>query len=86
MFTVNLPALEAVLDDMPGVNALIYLGDIVGYNPFRSECVDLVRERCYLVLQENYDMEVRNPERYKENMGAYAGLKLACKEFDSQGY
>lgn len=80
----NLPALEAVLDDMPSVDALICLGDIVGYNPFPSECVDLVREECDLVLQGNHDREVRDPECYKENKGAYAGLKLARKELGSQ--
>ena len=80
----NLPALEAVLDDMPSVDAMICLGDIVGYNPFPSECVDLVREECDLALQGNHDREVRNPERYKENKGAYTGLKLAREELDSQ--
>lgn len=29
----NLPALEAVLDDMPPVDQLVCLGDTVGYNP-----------------------------------------------------
>lgn len=80
----NLPALETVLEDMPSVDALICLGDIVGYNPFPSGCVDLVREECDLVLQGNHDREVRNPEQYRENQGAYAGLKLARKELDSQ--
>lgn len=80
----NLPALDAVLEDMPSVDVLICLGDVVGYNPFPSECVDLVREECDLVLQGNHDREVRDPERYKGNKGAYAGLKLANEELGSQ--
>jgi predicted phosphodiesterase len=29
----NLPALEAVLDDMPPIDDIICAGDVVGYNP-----------------------------------------------------
>jgi len=53
----NLPALEAVLTRIKELNAgLIYcLGDTVGYGPFPSECVKLVRERCSVVLKGNHD-------------------------------
>jgi predicted phosphodiesterase len=80
----NLLALEAVLEDMPDVDVLICLGDVVGYNPFPAECVDLVWEECDLALQGNHDREIENPERYRGNKGAYAGLKLASKELSSQ--
>lgn len=80
----NLPALEAVLEDMPDVDVLICLGDLVGYNPFPAECVDLVRKECDLVIQGNHDREVENPERYRGNKGAHAGLKLAREELSSQ--
>lgn len=77
----NLPALEAVLDDMPeSVDEVVCLGDVVGYNPFPAECVDLVREECGYVLQGNHDREVRNPERYSSNRQAEAGLRYAEKE------
>ncbi|WP_159903600.1 metallophosphoesterase family protein [Salinirussus salinus] len=80
----NLPALEAVLEDMPCVDVLICLGDVIGYNPFPSGCVDLVRRECDLVLQGNHDRELRDPEQYRGNKGAYAGLKLARQELGSQ--
>lgn len=38
----NLPALEAVLEKLDGLapDALICLGDLVGYNAQPSECID----------------------------------------------
>jgi diadenosine tetraphosphatase ApaH/serine/threonine PP2A family protein phosphatase len=53
----NLPALEAVLERAKGLGAetIWCLGDTVGYGPFPSECVSLVRERCAVVLQGNHD-------------------------------
>lgn len=40
----NLEALEAVLDDAPEYDAVLCLGDLVGYGPNPNECVNLVRE------------------------------------------
>ena len=55
----NLPALEAVLEDIPDtVDRIWCLGDIVGYNPWPSECVTLVRERADVVVQGNHDRRV----------------------------
>lgn len=53
----NLPALEAVLArlDAEGVDRIICLGDLVGYNRQADECVALVRARCDLVLAGNHD-------------------------------
>jgi len=39
----NLPALEAVLEDMPSVDRILCLGDIVGYNPWPAACVERIR-------------------------------------------
>lgn len=55
----NLPAFRAVLDalDREGCDALVCAGDVVGYGPFPTECVALVREReipCVLGNHEHY--------------------------------
>lgn len=71
----NLPALEAVLSDMPDdVDEIVCLGDIVGYGPWPSECVHTIMEHCEEVVQGNHDREVRDPEGYTENEQAMAGL------------
>lgn len=73
----NLPALEAVLDDMPSVDRIVCAGDVVGYNPWPSECVSRVREVAATTVRGNHDRTVETPERYRANRMAEAGLKHA---------
>jgi diadenosine tetraphosphatase ApaH/serine/threonine PP2A family protein phosphatase len=56
----NLPAFEAVLDDIgrAGVDARWCLGDLVGYGAQPDECVALARESCDVCLIGNHDMVV----------------------------
>jgi predicted phosphodiesterase len=56
----NLPALEAVLDDVQGtrLDQLWCLGDVVGYGAHPDECASLVAERCQLCLVGNHDLAV----------------------------
>ena len=53
----NLPALEVVLKEAEGlkVDAMYCLGDTVGYGPFPDECLDIVHEKCRVVLKGNHD-------------------------------
>jgi putative phosphoesterase len=68
---------------MPEVDELVCLGDVIGYNPYPGECLDLVREECDTVLQGNHDREIEAPERYGRNEQAFRGLELAREELDS---
>jgi predicted phosphodiesterase len=54
----NLPALEAVLDDIDevGVDERWCLGDVVGYGASPDECVELVAEKCAACLVGNHDL------------------------------
>jgi predicted phosphodiesterase len=54
----NLPALEAVLDDLaarPDVEAVYHLGDLVGYAPWPNEVVARLREEGIPGIAGNYD-------------------------------
>lgn len=53
----NLPALQAVLEDMKSVEAdqVVFLGDAVGYGPWPNECVQLVREIASSMVRGNHD-------------------------------
>jgi len=53
----NREALDAVFADIDAqrVDAVLCLGDVVGYGPEPEYCVDLVRERCQLCLMGNHD-------------------------------
>jgi predicted phosphodiesterase len=52
----NLTALQAVIADMEskGAEAVLCLGDVVGYGPYPGECLDLVK-RCGVVLMGNHE-------------------------------
>jgi diadenosine tetraphosphatase ApaH/serine/threonine PP2A family protein phosphatase len=56
----NLAALEAVLAALDALapDRVLCLGDTVGYNAEPAACIDLVRERCEVVLAGNHDVDV----------------------------
>ena len=53
----NLEALKRVFAsiDERQAEAVYCLGDIVGYGSYPNECIELVREKCSIVLQGNHD-------------------------------
>lgn len=53
----NLEALTAVLDkiDGAGVDRIVCLGDVVGYNANPNECVSIMRERAIPTICGNHD-------------------------------
>jgi predicted phosphodiesterase len=53
----NLPALDAVLKDMKTyhIDHIICLGDIIGYGPFPSECLNRIREVTNYVIMGNHE-------------------------------
>jgi len=79
----NLPALEAVLADMPPVDEIVCVGDIIGYNPWPAACVDRIREISTITVQGNHDRNVETPEQYALNKMAHAGLKYAQKNLSN---
>lgn len=83
----NLPALEAVLDDLAdddGVDAVVCAGDVVGYGPWPAACVERVRETCSVVVQGNHDRTVETPAEYSHNEMAMRGLEYAKAELDAE--
>ena len=53
----NIEALEPVLAyaDDAGVDQIVCLGDVVGYNATPNECADILRERNILTIMGNHD-------------------------------
>lgn len=53
----NLEALEAVLDDAAtvGVDALVCLGDVVGYGPDAAQCLEIVASTCEVMIRGNHE-------------------------------
>ena len=61
----NLPALEAVLDDIARrqVDKTICLGDIIGKGPSSKEALDICRANCDLIVQGNWEAVLYNAYR-----------------------
>lgn len=51
----NWPALKAVLDDLPSVDEVVCLGDIVGYGGEPVRCLDRIRSEGWPTLCGNHD-------------------------------
>ncbi|MFC7231919.1 metallophosphoesterase family protein [Saliphagus sp. GCM10025308] len=73
----NLVALEAVLADLPDVDALVCAGDVVGYNPWPAECVDRLRDLEVPTVMGNHDRAVARETTFRFNAMAAAGVELA---------
>ena len=76
----NEPALSAVLDDMPPVDALACAGDVVGYNPWPGACVDAMRERDVPTVRGNHDRAVVTDTSFAFNSMAGAGVRYAREQ------
>jgi len=53
----NLEALTSALAliDKQSVDEIVCLGDVVGYGASPNECIDMVRQRCQVILLGNHD-------------------------------
>jgi len=75
----NRVALEAVLADLPDVDALVCAGDVVGYNPWPAECVQTVRDREIPTVMGNHDRAVATGTAFRFNAMAKAGVEHAAE-------
>jgi predicted phosphodiesterase len=56
----NLAALRAVIKDIRqrGVERIVCLGDIVGFGPSPIECLDIIRDACFMTIRGDHDHAV----------------------------
>jgi diadenosine tetraphosphatase ApaH/serine/threonine PP2A family protein phosphatase len=78
----NSEALASVLAqlDREGVEAILNLGDLVGYNASPNECLELLQGRNTWSLAGNHDLALLDPERAQNfNIIAYEAL-MWCRQ------
>lgn len=80
----NKPAFEAVMADMPDVDRVICAGDVVGYNPWPSECIREVKRRDIPTVQGNHDRAVASETAFRFNELARAGVEFARDRLDGE--
>lgn len=80
----NKTALDAVLDDMPSVDGVVCVGDIVGYGGRPVECLETIREVADVVVKGNHDKAaVRLRGDDEPRNGAYMGAAYAADKLSS---
>jgi diadenosine tetraphosphatase ApaH/serine/threonine PP2A family protein phosphatase len=78
----NLEALESVLIRVrqEGVDAILNLGDLVGYNANPAECLEMLQSEAVWSLAGNHDLALLDSERAQHfNIIAYQALNW-CRE------
>ncbi|MFP4590429.1 MAG: metallophosphoesterase family protein [Halobacteriales archaeon] len=80
----NLPALEAVLADMPPVDAVLSAGDTVGYYPWPGACVDAMIERAVPSVMGNHDRAVVGATPFAFRGSAQAGIAHAKEHLEAE--
>ncbi|MFC7133091.1 MULTISPECIES: metallophosphoesterase family protein [Salinibaculum] len=80
----NRVALDAVVEDMPPIDALLCAGDVVGYNPWPAECVEWVREEGVPTVMGNHDRAVAGGDTFSFNSQAGAGVRYARDHLDDE--
>ena len=82
----NLEALTSVLariDARGDVDEIICLGDVIGYGPDPTLCLDLVMQRCSTVLMGNHDFAVFY-EPYSFNVQAEQASYWTRQQFEQE--
>jgi diadenosine tetraphosphatase ApaH/serine/threonine PP2A family protein phosphatase len=83
----NLAALQAALEDIHarGIERVVCLGDVVGFGPDPVGCVDLVRQRCFMLIRGDHDLSVLadKPEGFIEK--TTRSLVWTRKQLDAAG-
>jgi putative phosphoesterase len=73
----NRVALEAVLEDLPAVDALICAGDVIGYNPWPAACIDRLMDLDVPTVMGNHDRKLVTGSNFVGNRMARAGIEHA---------
>lgn len=79
----NLVALDAVLDDIPPVEALVCAGDVIGYNPWPAGCVDRLIELEVPTIMGNHDRKLVTGTNFVGNRMARAGITHAREQLSA---
>ena len=81
----NVDALRVVMDDIDqrGLDRVVCLGDIIGYGPNPTDCLDLVMERCEFAMMGNHDFAVLY-EPTSFNTSAEQASFWTRKQFDDE--
>lgn len=76
----NLFALKSVLEEIKDLDKIFCSGDLVGYNPFPNEVINLIREKNISSVLGNHDLGVLNSETTGFNYEAKKAIEWTINE------
>lgn len=85
----NLPALQAVLDDLESVEVdeVIVAGDVINAGPFPCEVLDIVHDQGFVLLRgnhEQYVLDYRNPRTSSKFAASrWANVRWTSEQLDA---
>ena len=85
----NLEALQAILKDMQHVHIdrVIFLGDLIGYNPNPNECVEISKSIVYKAIRGNHDRVASGLDSvYNFNRIAREAIRWTQRELLAQNH
>lgn len=83
----NLPAFEAVLKEMENeedISKTICLGDLVGYNPFPNEVIEIIKREKIECIMGNHDYAVITKDASWFNYMAADAIKWTAKKIKKE--
>ncbi|MDI6855444.1 MAG: metallophosphoesterase family protein [Candidatus Thermoplasmatota archaeon] len=84
----NLPALESVLHalELEKIDKIIHGGDIVGYNPYPNEVIEILKERKVISILGNHDRAVLAQDTLGLNPYAAQAVLWTIDKLTSESY
>lgn len=79
----NLPALERVLREVDGMPKFC-CGDLVGYNPFPNEVIDLLKKENIVSVLGNHDSAILTGDTYWFNQIATSAIEWSIEELTEE--
>ena len=85
----NYQALKSVIEvcESKGVEKIFCCGDIIGKGCNSNKCIDLIREKCEVVVKGNTDTRFTDdPKNFKDNMVEYNRIKCNQSLLNEENY
>jgi|APHM01.1.fsa_nt_gi Predicted phosphoesterase len=79
----NKIAFDAVLAAMPPVDQIVCAGDVVGYNPWPTACINRIRQESIPAVMGNHDRAVSAGTQFRFGGQAAAGVEYTMTQLDS---
>lgn len=80
----NLPALDAISNELENVDVIIHAGDLIGYNPFPNRTIEIFRRLEVASVAGNHDKGIKNPDTFNFHSSSLEVLKWTAERLTNE--